>query len=63
MEYIEKRDLFKIFGQLQIENRNIFLKNILSSKDFEAAINNLTIDLIRATKKWQNSSFDQIFYN
>jgi hypothetical protein len=60
-ETITKDKLQKKISNISIQNKDAFEDLLLNTEIFILAINNLTIDLIRQTSKWQNISFDQIY--
>lgn len=60
-ETITTDKLQKKISNISIQNKDAFEDLLLNTEIFILAINNLTIDLIRQTSKWQNISFDQIY--
>ena len=60
-ETITTDKLQKKISNISIQNKDAFEDLLFNTEIFILAINNLTIDLIRQTSKWQNISFDQIY--
>lgn len=56
-----KQEIINIISKLSLKNTNELKNFILETDILEPAINNLTIDLLKQTYKWQNTSFDQIY--
>ena len=56
-----KDDLEIILSEISLKDKDALLTLLLDKGIFISAMNNLTIDLIRQTSKWQNISFDQIY--
>jgi len=58
---ISKNDLETILSALLLQDKSGFFDLLNKSEILIVAMNNLTIDLIRQTSKWQNISFEQIY--
>lgn len=58
---MSKNDLETIISAISLQNKSGLFDLLNKTEILIIAMNNLSIDLIRQTSKWQNISFDQIY--